>query len=568
MTVTGNAEKEEAMKTVDAAAKYDEELKESPAPRWVTVAGIVSLVGSLLIYVLRLDRVVGLFVDDGWYALLAKSLATGQGYSLINSPSSGILPLYPPAFPFLLSLLYRVSPDFPDNVWLLKSVSIAAMIGVGVIAYRYFVRERKMPAHLALGISVASVLSPPLVFLATSSLMSECVFALIFLLTVVVMEKCVRAGRSARGIQLAVAGAALASIGFLTRSIAVALIVAGFLYLLKARLIKSAVVFALATAAFAGPWVIYTRLHTPTLEHQKEQGGHIVLPYTTQFWQKRAGFTFSGTVAAADLPERIINNFIEITGRDVGRIVVTPLFEALRDPYAEAQRQEVREGGRGDTWSVSFFLSIFAIIGLIAAMREKMTMAELAVPFSLGITALWPWETFRFVLPLIPFVIFYFTMGVRAVSLLLRKGDARRPWLAPAAVVLLVAATNIYGNASYLSKTMDSSDPDRPPWLQIFDEAEAMFKWVDEHVAETDVIATANPPLVHLYTGNKTIASDAPAENWDNWNRLGVRYLVRASVYPEAPDPSERKFNMVYRARGVVNFRVIDLGQPNSRPVW
>src|SRR5437868_2377050 len=65
------------------------------------LAGVALFVLALSIYVLRLDRVAGLFVDDGWYIMLAKAMATGQGYTLINSPSSGILPLYPPGFPFL-----------------------------------------------------------------------------------------------------------------------------------------------------------------------------------------------------------------------------------------------------------------------------------------------------------------------------------------------------------------------------------------------------------------------------------------------------------------------------------
>ncbi len=557
--MTSEANENETMKTERAEAK---KTGKPETPRWVTIAAIASLPGALLIYLLRLDRVVGLFVDDGWYVLLAKSLATGQGYSLINSPSPGILPLYPPAFPFLLSLFYRISPDFPGNIWLLKSVSIAAMMGVGVIAYRYFI-ERKLPAHLALAISVASVLSPPLVFLATSTVMSECVFALNFLGAIFVMEKCVRAGKSAKGVQLAIAGAALASIGFLTRSIAIALVAAGFLYLLKARLIKSAIIFAAAVVAFASPWVIYTKLHAPTPEQQWEQGGHIVLPYTTQFWQKRR---FSGAATTADLPERVMSNVIEITGRDVGRIVVTPLFEAMRDPFAEAQRQDVQEGGRGDTWSVSFFLSVFAIIGLMATIREKMTMAELAVPLSLAIIVLWPWETFRFVLPLIPFVIFYFAIGVRTVYLLAQRLNPGRQWAAPAVLVALIAATNLYGNVTYLMRKYDPLD--YPRWLQSFDEAEAMFKWVADHAAQSDVIATSNPPLTHLYTGNKTIASDDPAARWDNWNRLGVRYLVRVSIYPEALDPSESNFKIPYRAREMGNFRVIDLGQPGSRPVW
>src|SRR5215467_12408527 len=101
--------------TGEDSDNFNEGPAESKNPRALTTAGVVALLVALAIYILRLDRVVGLFVDDGWYALLAKSLATGQGYSLINSPSPGILPLYPPGFPFLLSLVYRLSPHFPEN---------------------------------------------------------------------------------------------------------------------------------------------------------------------------------------------------------------------------------------------------------------------------------------------------------------------------------------------------------------------------------------------------------------------------------------------------------------------
>ncbi|MBP6824130.1 MAG: hypothetical protein KA368_21460 [Acidobacteria bacterium] len=554
----------------------EESEQNNPSPNFpgsegrLKIAALISLIVCLLIYVLRLDRVVGLFVDDGWYILLAKSLATGHGYSLINSPTAGILPLYPPAYPFLLSLFYRILPDFPGNVWLLKSVSIAAMMGVGIIGYRYFVKERGLPPLVALGICVASVLSPPLVFMATSTMMSECVFALIFLATVVVMEKCVRSENQSRQLQLAALGAVLASVGFLTRSIAISLIAAGFFYLLKDRLIKPAIVFTVIVAALCGPWVLYTRLHTPTPEQQTEQGGHIVLPYTKQFWQKRAGFSFSGNITAAELPERVVNNAIEISGRDIGRIVVTPLFEALRDPYQEAQKDSVKQGGRGDTWIGSFFLSIFAIIGLIVAARKKMTMAEFAIPLTLAVTALWPWETFRFVLPLIPFVIFYFVLGIQELIAFVQRvrqiNNEAAAWKVSLVIVVLIVAVNIYGNINYILKTGDVLD--RPQWLQTFDEAEAMLKWVKENVPQTDTIATLNPPLVYLFTGHKTISSDFPAENWENWKRLGVRYVVKAAVYGETPDSSEQKFKVVYRARGRVNFRVVDLGPVESRPNW
>ncbi|MDX2044425.1 MAG: hypothetical protein SF097_24660 [Acidobacteriota bacterium] len=554
--------------TVKTVAENSDENTHSPIGLPVMkIALIVALIVCLAIYILRLDQVVGLFVDDGWYILLAKSLATGQGYSLINSPSPGILPLYPPAFPFLLSLVYRLSPNFPDNVWLLKSVSVAAMMAIGIIGYRYFVKERNLPPMLALGICVAAVLSPPLVFMATSTMMSECVFALIFLLTVVVMEKCRRAETISAQMKLAAVGGTLASIAFLTRSIAISVIAAGFLYLLKARLLKPAILFAVIVAALCGPWVIYTRLHAPTAAQQTEQGGHIVLPYTQQFWQKRAGFGFSGTITAAGLPERVFNNIVEVSGRDIGRIIVTPLFEALRDPYQEAQKMSVKQGGRGDTWSLSFVLSLFAVIGLIVVARERMTMAEFAMPLSLAVTFLWPWETFRFVLPLIPFVIFYFLMGVRGLVQLIQKSSgAAAQSKVVMAVAALIVAVNLYGNVSYILKMNNMLD--RPQWLQTFDEAETMLKWVKANVPQSDAVASLNPPLVHLYTGHKTIASDDPARNWENWKRLGVRYVVNASVYAEPPDSAEQKFKVVYRARGRVNFRVVDLGPAESRPNW
>src|SRR5262245_46551845 len=131
-----------------------------PKHLMLIVAAVAALAIGLRIYVLRLDPVVGLIVDDAWYVLLAKALATGQGYTLINSPTPGITPFYPPGFPALLAILFRLSPSFPDNVWLLKSVSIAAMFGTGLLSFRYFTRHRALPNHVALALAFATVIHP------------------------------------------------------------------------------------------------------------------------------------------------------------------------------------------------------------------------------------------------------------------------------------------------------------------------------------------------------------------------------------------------------------------------
>ena len=89
--------------------------------------------------------VAGMVIDDAWYVMLAKALAEGRGYQLINAPLDGILPGYPPGFPALLSLVFHLSPDFPGNVWLLKSVSMAAMFGVATLSYWYLHQVRQLP---------------------------------------------------------------------------------------------------------------------------------------------------------------------------------------------------------------------------------------------------------------------------------------------------------------------------------------------------------------------------------------------------------------------------------------
>ncbi len=563
----------EATITEQEKTEIAEELGTTNQPqRWVTVAGIVCLLVSLLIYVLRLDRVVGLFVDDAWYVLLAKSLATGHGYSLLNSPSPDILPLYPPAFPFILSLVYRIAPSFPENIQWLKAVSVVAMMGVGICAYRYFVRDRSVSPFVALGIAFSTVLSPMLVFLATSTVMSECVFTLNFLLVILVVERCVKQGSSARGLQLAALAAGLASTAFLMRSTAVALILAVLIYLVKEKLTRAALLFAVVSMLLCAPWTIYTRVHTPTPAQQKEQGGHIVQPYTTQFWQRRAGFAGTGQVSAADLPARVWDNITTIAGRDVARILSAPVFEALRNPYEEAKSADVQSGGSASPLFYSFLLSALVLAGFISVVRKKITLAEIAVVTSLGVTVLWPWETVRFVLPLIPFLTFYFLLGCallyQAIEKLRKRETARAPEMAMGAVVGLLVLINLFGNVNYILRSAGASALDRPQWLQIFDGAETMLKWVAKNPAKGAVLATNNPPLAYLYTDSKTVGSDDPTGNWENWKRLGVRFIVRLSVYPEAIDPAESKYATVYRDRNNPNFRVVDLGSPESRVAW
>ncbi|MDX2029136.1 MAG: hypothetical protein SF339_00580 [Blastocatellia bacterium] len=529
------------------------------------LAALGSLLVSLLVYGMRVDRVFGLIVDDAWYVMLAKALATGQGYTLINSPSPGITPFYSPGFPALLSLFYRLSPNFPNNIYLLKSVSIAAMMGVGALSYLYFKRFRDLPTYVSLGLGMATVVYPAIVFLATSAVMSEPVFMCAQLGAILLIERCVRDGEGGSSMKWIALGGVVAAFAFLTRPAGVGLLAAGVLYLARERMLKQAAIFVATVALLVGPWMLYSRSHAPTPAQQAEQGANIVQPYTTQLWQRTAGQPLSGTITAGDLPGRIWNNLSEIGRYDFGALVFYSLYRPLEPGLPIRVPSEAR--------MISVALMLLALAGYILTVKRRLTAVELVVPFSIGVSCLWGWEQFRLLLPLVPFLFYYLLMGVQGIGQLYQKLQAEsragRESIAALVFIWLIVLFNLYGNVQYIQKKNEPQPEYGLRWIRSFEENLDLINHISANIPKEDVIATQNPALVHLFTGHKTVASDDPAGSWETWNRIGVRYLARTSPLPlPKTDPAESRFRTVYRATGTLNLRLIDLGPPSSRPVW
>jgi 4-amino-4-deoxy-L-arabinose transferase-like glycosyltransferase len=75
--------------------------------------------------------------DDSIYATTAKALATGQGYRIISLPSDIQQTKYPPLYPLLLSLIWRVFPEFPQNIVCLTVLSSLTTLVFLLFTYRY-----------------------------------------------------------------------------------------------------------------------------------------------------------------------------------------------------------------------------------------------------------------------------------------------------------------------------------------------------------------------------------------------------------------------------------------------
>lgn len=534
------------------------------------VLAIFGFVMFLAVYLLRLDRVVGMFMDDAWYALLARSLATGQGYTLINSPTPGISPLYPPLYPLLLSVAFRLYPQFPNNILLLKAVSIVAMLLAGVVTCFYLVRYRKWQTWAALLVGIVTVLHPGLVSIATSSLMSECVFTLLQMLALVTVERCLNKKEAESGWLWGGLAGITCSAVFLTRSMGIGLVAAALLYLLMKRMFRPATAFTVCLLLVIGSWTFYVQTHKPSAAQRAEVNSYIVRPYSEQFRDRLAGDESQGQITLSDLPARVWDNLSSIAGRDVGGILLPSFYPALN--------QGLGEYGNGLQLMLSLLACLLTVTGYVVSVREKITMAEIALPLSLAIIIAWPFPPYRFLLPSLPLLLLFFLRGV-GVCWRLHQRFSRAmeqvvstdvlPWgaLNGAAIVLVMIC--LFGNGSYLVRKYANDPQVHPRMMRVFGEQEAILKWTAENVPQTETVLTTNPALVYLYTSHHTTTYNNPEAQWDRWIRMGVRYLVLLTpTRLSDPNPLDRRYHTIFRGGGEFNQRVDDLGPPAGRQNW
>lgn len=490
------------------------------------------------IYLLRLDPSAGLYTDDAFFIVLAKALAQGEGFTFINS-TTPIQPAYPPGFPMLLAPLVWLSPNFPDNVLLLKSVSIAAMFAAGALSYVYLVRYRRTSAALAATVAVLTVLLPALVFLATSTVMADVSFTLAQLGVVLAIERLVGAPPGRDTTRSVVAAAAITVATLLIRAAGVAAIIAGVVYIASRRGLRLAALFAVLTAAGYAPWLIYSATHLPTAEERVAHGGSWSYRYNELLRMRYGGEPSGGFVTAGELPRRVQSNLANIFSLDLGAIMFPA---AYRDPAESGQEafnltgeKDLRAGSMGGGPEIRWLgsvLSAVAVIGFVAAAYRRLTVAEYMVAATIAMVAFVPARTYRYVLPLAPFVLFYFLNGIQAIETRFRASAAS---LTPA-VRIVAACMALLFVGEHVQYIVKRHYGPMPPWLRDYHETTAVTDWLNRNAAPDDIIATTNPGLVYLATGRKTVVLTDLRKRWDTWRSAGVRYGVTLHALQRPPE--------------------------------
>lgn len=440
--------------------------------RIAAAGGAAGLLGALAwIYGTALAApAVGMFHDDGLYAVTAKALATGGGYRILSLPGAPAQTKYPFLFPALLAAVWKAFPRFPANVLWLKLVPFACALAWGVLAYHWLRHETASPST-ARALAGLLTVSPWVLFLATT-LLSETLFAAFLTAALVLLG---RVERGAGGWKTVIGAAGLASGAFLTRTAGIAVIGAGALVLAIRGGRRRAGVFLLISTVLCAPWI----------------GRQI-----------RQGFSESYYSATNYADWNIVFHF---TLAEKARILGENLLRALVSP---AFLMGVAPTG----WGALFGMAAGALVvaGFVRRLRAGLRAAEILTVLYGAVVLGWAWPPLRFIAPLLPLLLLYGYEGALALchTLRLTLRQTRWVWAALALAVILPAGWSLAPMTAVARETGAVIVPNTPydDWRELM----RLTSWLRKNTRPDAVLMGNLDPLFYLYTGRRSVRGFVP----------------------------------------------------------
>jgi hypothetical protein len=410
---------------------------------------------------------VGVLHDDAVYVILAKSLATHQGYRYLNLPGTPAATHFPPGYPTLLSLLWLASPSLPVSIVLFKIVNVAFLAVITVQCRRLLRDQLGFGSRASAALALLAAASVP-VLIMSALVMSETLFL------AVVMCGLVAAGRSLRPPQskaLLVGAAAVAALSVLVRTNGVALVGALVIALLTHRRWRDAgiaVAFALAVIV---PWQLWTAAHADEV------------PMTLQ-----GAYGSYGRWIGRALGDNGTFFVARTIASNVGRTAAT-LSAAIAPVTAFVPRAA----------------ALVVLVLLIAAGARTMWIrARVALLFTIlymAIVFVWPVEPARYIWGVWPLLFFLPVAGVRAIWEWRPAANAARQ-ARTAMLAASIAAGIGYGAGmaqGYAGRYWDDIPRAGAVMLR------PLVVGIRAHARTGEVIATPAEAAMYLYTGHQTV---------------------------------------------------------------
>jgi 4-amino-4-deoxy-L-arabinose transferase-like glycosyltransferase len=271
--------------------------------------------------------------DDSIYYVGAKSLAETQSYSIASLPGEPSQTKYPPLYPLLLSIAWRMDPSFPHNLATAAWISWLAWPALLIALALYCPRLGLTPGRTWILLVLMAV--NPFCILFSGRLISELFFTVLLLLALLLVD---RAAEQDAGTVTAIAAGIIAGLAYLTRTAGIILLASGFLFLWLRKQRPRAITFAAAMLPFILAWTLWGRLHQlPTTDpdliyytsYLGEQFNNVTLTSLPLFLWKNLDGLLSG-LGSLVLPQVLGVGFLKILAEVIAVAMIAGVVRLVR----------------------------------------------------------------------------------------------------------------------------------------------------------------------------------------------------------------------------------------------
>jgi len=460
---------------------------------------LILLLVFLVLIMLLYDPKLFTGGDSATYLILAKSLLQGSGYRELFDPGMPPHTQYPPGFPLILIPGLII---FGNNFALIKLIIIGLALGGFALLYLMLKRKEENRNWLF-----------PLLILAVSPILleyshwilSEIPYLFFSLLAIYLFDRfsVLKRNNYIFFILMAISVAFV----YFVRTIGMSLVLACLIYLLYKKRWKELIILVVIVGVFIIPWQI----------RNSKVGGQTG-GYFQQFFAKNPYDPELGNITFSEYLSRVLANFKLYTFYVVPQI----LFPAITSIVLLN--------------ILGFVCLALLVTGFVVIIKRKTFGTwELYLLFFMGITLSWPqvWSGDRFLIPIIPFLLYYIISGLKHFSAWLKFKN-----LTPLIVILMVILaladsikkipTNLSNLSAYLKG--DKYAGYSIDWQQYFE----TLTWLKENTPKVAIVVSRKPNFTYLLGQRKSFLfqlSNDPKRVIDDFYQKKANYLLYDSFY-------------------------------------
>jgi hypothetical protein len=405
--------------------------------------------------------------DDGLFFVSAKALASGEGFRIVSLPEQPAQTKYPVLYPLYLSLVWKMNPHFPENLWLARLSSWILLVLCLALSWIFFRKEgfsegRTMILVALLGLN-------PYMILFGANTFSE-VFFMCWLLGVFLLARL-------KPVQMAILAGTAAGCAYLARTAGIALLISMPAWYMWRRESRRAMQFAAGMIPFVLGWMLWSRYH---ILHTADQ----TLIYYTDYVKMEfltIGFSNLHIVLWKNLDGLLYSMGSLAIPQVIGLLPVKILTQVVGVAMISGTVRLFRRG-------IAVQYSFFALVSAVMLVGWHFPPTE------------------RFVLPLSPLLLAGLLAEIEHIAAMLRsafrhKDIAQRVVAAGmgagvAAVVIGALVVQCFMSFGYL---YDSAKQRRSKLKEL----RAAYAWIAANVPDSASVLSNDDPLLYLYSGRR-----------------------------------------------------------------